>query len=45
MYDIILPDYIINSKSLISFDNLKNNLCFWYCIAYHFVKDMIDVKQ
>lgn len=36
--NINLPDYIINSKSLISFDNLQNNLCFWYCIAYHFVK-------
>ena len=33
-----LPDYLINSKSVICFDKLNNNLCFWYCIAYYYTK-------
>lgn len=32
---IKLPDYIMNSKSIISFDGVGNNLCFWYCLAHH----------
>ena len=34
--DLSLPDYFNKSKSLISFDNQNNNLCFWFCIAYYF---------
>jgi hypothetical protein len=30
---IKLPDYIVNSKSIISF-NTDNNMCFWNCLAY-----------
>ena len=36
--DLSLPDYFNKSKSLICFDKLNNNLCFWYCIAYHYIK-------
>ena len=35
---LTLPDYYNKSRSLIKFDNLNNNLCFWSCIAYHYVK-------
>jgi len=30
---IILPDYILNSKYIIPFDTVENNLCFWICSA------------
>jgi hypothetical protein len=30
---IKLPDYILNSKGIISF-NADDNLCFWNCLAY-----------
>ena len=33
-----LPDYLTKSKSLVCFDNLNNNLCLWYCLAYHYGK-------
>ena len=36
--DLSLPNHFIKSKSLICFDKLNNNLCFWYCIAYHYIK-------
>ena len=32
---ISLPLFIKNSKSIISFENVPNNLCFWYCLAHH----------
>jgi hypothetical protein len=32
---ISLPEYIKNSKSIVGFENVDNNLCFWYCLAYH----------
>jgi hypothetical protein len=32
---ISLPTFIKNSKSIISFENVPNNLCFWYCLAHH----------
>ncbi|ULT87159.1 hypothetical protein L3Y34_006741 [Caenorhabditis briggsae] len=30
---INLPQYILNSTSIISLQNVDNNLCFWYCVA------------
>lgn len=30
-----LPSLIKNSKSVISFEEVPNNLCFWYCLAHH----------
>ena len=36
--DLVLPDYFIKFKSIICFDNLNNNLCFWFCIAYYYGK-------
>jgi hypothetical protein len=30
-----LPDFIKNSKSIIGFENVPDNLCFWYCLAHH----------
>jgi hypothetical protein len=32
---VSLPEFIKNSKSIISFENVPNNLCFWYCLAHH----------
>jgi hypothetical protein len=32
---IKLPDYIKKSKSIISFESVQNNLCFWFCLARH----------
>lgn len=32
---ISLPVFIKNSKSIISFENVPNNLCFWHCLAHH----------
>lgn len=32
---IKLPDFIINSKSIVSFERVPNNMCFWYCLARH----------
>ena len=29
---------MINSKSLITFNNTDNNFCFWNCIAYQYTK-------
>ena len=34
--DLSLPDYLYKSISLLCFDNLNNNLCIWFCIAYHY---------
>ena len=31
---INLPDFIKNSKSIISFEHVLNNMCFWYCLAH-----------
>jgi hypothetical protein len=31
--EINLPDYIKNSKFIISLKNVKNNMCFWACMA------------
>ena len=31
---ISLPEFIKNSKSIISFEKVPNNLCFWYCLAH-----------
>jgi hypothetical protein len=31
---IILPKEIKNKKCIIGFENVENNLCFWYCLAY-----------
>jgi stress-induced morphogen len=31
---VILPDFIRNSKSIVSFQNVPYNLCFWYCLAH-----------
>jgi len=28
-----LPEYIVKSKSIISLDNVENNMCFWACLA------------
>ena len=33
-----LPVYFNQPRSLIKFDNLNNNLFFWFCIAYYYVK-------
>jgi hypothetical protein len=30
-----LPSFIKNSRSIISFEDVPNNLCFWYCLAHH----------
>jgi hypothetical protein len=30
-----LPDFIINSKSIGSFEKVPNNTCFWFCLARH----------
>ncbi|UMM20086.1 hypothetical protein L5515_015446 [Caenorhabditis briggsae] len=30
---INLPQYILDSTSIISLQNVDNNMCFWYCIA------------
>ena len=30
-----LPDYIKDSKSIIGFEDVPNNLCFWYCLTKH----------
>ncbi|EGF76579.1 hypothetical protein BATDEDRAFT_28413 [Batrachochytrium dendrobatidis JAM81] len=30
---VILPDFIKNIKSIVSFQYVTNNLCFWYCFA------------
>ena len=30
-----IPSLIKNSKSVISFEDVPNNLCFWYCLAHH----------
>jgi hypothetical protein len=32
---VILPDFIKNSKSIVSLQNALHNLCFWYCLARH----------
>jgi len=31
--EVNLPDYIVKSKSIISLDNVENNMCFWACLA------------
>ena len=36
MSKFIITYDLINSKSLICFDKLKNKLCFWCCIAYYY---------
>lgn len=33
--DIKLPEHLKNSKSIIGFGGVPNNMCFWYCLAYH----------
>ncbi|ULU08451.1 hypothetical protein L3Y34_019562 [Caenorhabditis briggsae] len=30
---INLPQYILNSKTIKSLQNVDNNMCFWYCVA------------
>ena len=32
---IQLPDIIKNSKSIVSFESVANNMCFWFCLARH----------
>lgn len=36
----ILPDFIKNSKSIVSFQNVPHNLCFWYCLARQWYPDL-----
>ena len=36
--NLSLTETLINSKSLITFNNTNNNFCFWNCIAYHYTK-------
>jgi len=33
--DIQLPSWITKSKSIIGLESVKNNMCFWNCLAYH----------
>jgi len=28
-----LLEYVVKSKSIISLDNVENNMCFWACLA------------
>jgi hypothetical protein len=30
-----LPEFIKNSKSIVSFESVPNNMCLWYCLAHH----------
>ena len=30
-----LPDFIINSRSIVSFERVPNNMCFWVSLAHH----------
>jgi hypothetical protein len=32
--NIILPKYIKDTKSIIGFEGVKNNMCFWHCLAH-----------
>jgi hypothetical protein len=34
--DIQLPEFIAKSKGIIGFESVKNNMCFWHCLAYHY---------
>ena len=38
--DIKLPEHLKNSKSIIAFEGVPNNMCFWYCLAYHMNPNM-----
>ncbi len=32
---VTLSQFIKNSKSIIAFEDVPNNFCFWYCLAHH----------
>jgi hypothetical protein len=35
---IELPDYITKNKNIVSMNNSINNMCFWNCLAFHYIK-------
>jgi hypothetical protein len=40
--NIVLPKEIKDKKCIIGFENVENNLCFWYCLAYSLYEGRID---